>query len=144
MISSRLETTADAARLAFDLKDVELELMTNTDGLTVKPLEFPGGNIGSLAIHGTVNDLAASGATPLDLTLNAFIKEGKVIALLEPILAGMAVACCEAQAISAGWANGFIVCPRETESQTPTNGGRAKTLVHTTRLMTSLTLTHYA
>ena len=95
--SSHLDTTVDAARLPIDLQDGELELMTTTDGFTVEPLEFPGGNIGSLAIHGTVNDLAVSGATPLNLTLNAFIEEGMEIALLDRILAGMAEACREAQ-----------------------------------------------
>ena len=35
-----------------------------TDGFTVQPLEFPGGDIGMLAVHGTVNDLAVSGAVP--------------------------------------------------------------------------------
>ena len=40
--------------------------MVTTDGFTVEPLEFPGGNIGSLAVHGTVNDLAVSGAVGAD------------------------------------------------------------------------------
>ncbi len=88
-----LDTTADAARVPVDLRGGELELMATTDGFTVEPLEFPGGNIGSLAVHGTVNDLAVSGATPVYLTLNAFIEEGLEVALLERILAGMADAC---------------------------------------------------
>ena len=88
-----LDTTVDAARLPLDLKGGELELMATTDGFTVEPLEFPGGNIGSLAVHGTVNDLAVSGATPLYLTLNAFIEEGLEVAVLERILAAMAEAC---------------------------------------------------
>ena len=88
-----LDTTVDAARLPVDLATGNLELMATTDGFTVEPLEFPGGNIGSLAVHGTVNDLAVSGATPLYLTLNAFIEEGLDVALLERILAGMAQAC---------------------------------------------------
>jgi len=88
-----LDTTVDAARLPLELAAGNLELMATTDGFTVEPLEFPGGNIGSLAVHGTVNDLAVSGATPLYLTLNAFIEEGLDVALLERILAGMAKAC---------------------------------------------------
>ena len=40
------------------------EVLITTDGFTVQPLEFPGGDIGSLAVHGTVNDLAVAGATP--------------------------------------------------------------------------------
>ncbi len=66
-----------------------------TDGFTVKPLEFPGGCIGSLAVHGTVNDLAVSGATPLYLTLNAFIEEGLEVATLERLIAAMANAARE-------------------------------------------------
>ncbi|MDT8437480.1 MAG: hydrogenase expression/formation protein HypE [Wenzhouxiangellaceae bacterium] len=71
-------------------------LMMTTDGFTVEPLEFPGGNIGSLAIHGTVNDLAVAGAKPLYLSLNAFIEEGLEIALLERIVDAMAAAAAEA------------------------------------------------
>jgi len=52
------------------------KIMVTTDGFTVKPLEFPGGNIGSLAIHGTLNDLAVAGAKPMYLTLSVFVEEG--------------------------------------------------------------------
>ena len=90
-----LDTTVDAARLSIDLMSGEQELMVTTDGFTVDPLEFPGGNIGSLAVHGTINDLAVSGATPIYLTLNAFIEEGLDVAVLERILAAMAEACRE-------------------------------------------------
>jgi hydrogenase expression/formation protein HypE len=86
-----LDTQVDAARLSIDLGSGEI--MVTTDGFTVEPLEFPGGNIGSLAVHGTVNDLAVSGATPLYLTLSAFIEEGLEIALLDRILESMAQAC---------------------------------------------------
>ena len=67
-----------------------------TDGFTVKPLVFPGGDIGSLAVHGTVNDLAVSGATPVYLTLNAFIEEGFERALLDRLVASMARAALDA------------------------------------------------
>jgi hydrogenase expression/formation protein HypE len=63
-----------------------------TDGFIVKPLEFPGGDIGSLAVNGTVNDLAVAGATPLYLSLNAFIEEGLEIATLERIVRSLAAA----------------------------------------------------
>lgn len=86
-----LDTQVDAAPLSIDLESGEI--MVTTDGFTVEPLEFPGGNIGSLAVHGTVNDLAVSGATPLYLTLSAFIEEGLEIALLDRILESMAQAC---------------------------------------------------
>lgn len=71
-------------------------LMMTTDGFTVDPLEFPGGNIGSLAIHGTVNDLAVAGAKPMYLTLNAFIEEGTETALLERLFDSLAEAAAEA------------------------------------------------
>ncbi len=90
-----LDTDVDAARLPIDPGSGEI--MITTDGFTVEPLEFPGGNIGSLAIHGTVNDLAVSGATPLYLTLNAFIEEGLEVAVLDRVLASMAQACRESR-----------------------------------------------
>ena len=61
-----------------------------TDGFTVQPLEFPGGNIGSLAVHGTVNDLAVSGALPRFMTLNVFLEEGLEIALLRRVIDALA------------------------------------------------------
>ncbi len=63
-----------------------------TDGFTVQPLEFPGGDIGTLAVNGTVNDLAVSGATPHYLTLNAIIEEGLEVAALDRIIASLAAA----------------------------------------------------
>jgi len=86
-----LDTRVDAARLPIEIGSGEI--MATTDGFTVEPLEFPGGNIGSLAVHGTVNDLAVSGATPLYLTLSAFIEEGLEVALLDRVLESMAQAC---------------------------------------------------
>jgi hydrogenase expression/formation protein HypE len=70
--------------------------MISTDGFIVQPLEFPGGDIGSLAVHGTVNDLAVSGATPLYLSLNAYIEEGLEIAQLDRIVASLAAAAKQA------------------------------------------------
>lgn len=90
-----LDTAVDAAHLPFE--QGHEALMITTDGFTVEPLEFPGGNIGSLAIHGTINDLAVSGATPLYLTLNAFIEEGLEIAVLDRVLRSMAQACRESK-----------------------------------------------
>jgi hydrogenase expression/formation protein HypE len=89
--NEHLDTTVDAAGLPIHGADEEI-LMT-TDGFTVEPLEFPGGNIGSLAVHGTVNDLAVAGARPLYLALDAFIEEGLGVDVLERVLASMAVAC---------------------------------------------------
>lgn len=88
-----LNTQVDATLLP--LETGAGEIMISTDGFTVEPLEFPGGNIGSLAIHGTVNDLAVSGAKPLYLTLNAFIEEGLEVSLLDRVLQSMGQACRE-------------------------------------------------
>jgi len=88
-----LDTRVDAA--AVDVPQ-GIRLMMTTDGFTVDPLEFPGGNIGSLAIHGTVNDLAVAGAVPMYLTLNAFIEEGTEMRLLERIVDSLAAAAKKA------------------------------------------------
>ena len=97
--ASELDVQADAVEI--DLG--EGEVMITTDGFTVQPLEFPGGNIGSLAIHGTTNDLAVAGARPMYLTLNAFIEEGFEVAQLERIVTSLAEAAVEAGVrISAG------------------------------------------
>jgi len=86
-----LDTQVDAALIPLDIGVGEI--MVSTDGFTVEPLEFPGGNIGSLAVHGTINDLAVSGAKPLYLTLNAFIEEGLEIEVLDRVLQSMSQAC---------------------------------------------------
>lgn len=90
--SPYLDTQVDAAALPA----MAGEVMITTDGFTVQPLEFPGGTIGSLAVHGTVNDLAVSGATPLYLTLNVFIEEGLPFAQLERIISSLAEAARDA------------------------------------------------
>ncbi|MEJ2398985.1 MAG: hydrogenase expression/formation protein HypE, partial [Gammaproteobacteria bacterium] len=84
----------DAASLPLELDGHAL--MFTTDGFTVKPLEFPGGNIGSLAVHGTVNDLAVSGAIPHYLSLNMFIEEGFELAQLRRIITSLAEAAAQA------------------------------------------------
>ncbi|MCP5092316.1 MAG: hydrogenase expression/formation protein HypE, partial [Gammaproteobacteria bacterium] len=99
LADSKVDVQADAVPI--ELGDGEV--MITTDGFTVQPLEFPGGDIGSLAVHGTTNDLAVSGARPMYLTLNAFIEEGFEIACLERIVASLNTAAREAGVkISAG------------------------------------------
>ena len=99
LAASDIDVQADAVPI--DLGSGEV--MITTDGFTVQPLEFPGGNIGSLAVHGTTNDLAVAGARPMYLTLNAFIEEGFEVAQLERIVASLAEAAVEAGVkISAG------------------------------------------
>jgi hydrogenase expression/formation protein HypE len=88
LASPLLDVQADAVTLP----QVDGELMFTTDGFSVNPLEFPGGDIGSLAVHGTTNDLAVAGAIPRYLSLNAFIEEGFEVALLERIVKSLAAA----------------------------------------------------
>ena len=68
----------------------------STDSFTVRPLIFPGGDIGSLAVHGTVNDVAMSGARPLWLTAGFILEEGLPMDTLEQIVRSMARAAEEA------------------------------------------------
>jgi hydrogenase expression/formation protein HypE len=88
-ILSRLEDQAvldwPGGRLAF-----------TTDAFVVRPLFFPGGDIGRLAVNGTVNDLAVGGARPLFLSAAFILEEGLPVADLERIAASMREACREA------------------------------------------------
>jgi hydrogenase expression/formation protein HypE len=105
-----LDVQADAVALPLG----DGEVMITTDGFTVQPLEFPGGNIGSLAVHGTVNDLAVAGARPLYLTLNAFIEEGLEFAVLDRLIASLAGAASE---------SGVRVCAGDTKVVSRGEGG---------------------
>jgi hydrogenase expression/formation protein HypE len=70
--SPALESLGDAGALVLD----GVELAVTTDTFVVTPIRFPGGSIGELAVNGTVNDLAVSGARPLALTLSLVLEEG--------------------------------------------------------------------
>ncbi|MCW2224685.1 hydrogenase expression/formation protein HypE [Bradyrhizobium japonicum] len=67
-----------------------------TDGYVISPLFFPGGNIGSLAVHGTINDIAMSGARPLYLSASFIIEEGFRFSDLKTIAESMGAAACAA------------------------------------------------
>jgi len=71
-------------------------LAFTTDGFVVTPLEFPGGDIGRLAVFGTVNDLAMAGALPRYLSVGFILEEGLDTALLERVVASMRKAAAEA------------------------------------------------
>jgi hydrogenase expression/formation protein HypE len=87
----------DQARLAIaDLAGRGDRLAFTTDSFVVHPLEFPGGDIGKLAVCGTLNDLAVGGATPLYLSCSAIIEEGLEVALLRKIARSMAQAAAAA------------------------------------------------
>jgi hydrogenase expression/formation protein HypE len=83
-----LEPMEDAAQLHLNGSRVAL----TTDSYVVSPLFFPGGDIGDLAVNGTVNDLAVSGATPLYLSAGFILEEGFPVADLIRIVASMEAA----------------------------------------------------
>jgi hydrogenase expression/formation protein HypE len=84
-----LETLSDAALLTVE----GTRLASTADAFVVKPLQFPGGSIGSLAVHGTINDLAVSGARPLVLMVTLILEAGLSGETLEREIAAMAAAC---------------------------------------------------
>ena len=83
-----LEPMEDAAQLHLNGSRVAL----TTDSYVVSPLFFPGGDIGDLAVNGTVNDLAVAGATPLYLSAGFILEEGFPVADLIRIVASMEAA----------------------------------------------------
>jgi hydrogenase expression/formation protein HypE len=83
------EPLPDAATLTLPTGE---RLAFSTDSFVVKPLRFPGGSIGHLAVHGTVNDLAVQGAEPAWLSVAFVIEEGFPVAELREIVADMAEA----------------------------------------------------
>ncbi|MFO7792429.1 MAG: hydrogenase expression/formation protein HypE [Candidatus Saliniplasma sp.] len=72
------------------------DIVITTDGHTVKPIFYPGGDLGSLSISGTVNDLLALGAKPLALTAGIILPEGVPIKDIEKILSSAAKVCDKA------------------------------------------------
>jgi hydrogenase expression/formation protein HypE len=87
-----LTALSDAARVVLDKESVAV----TTDAFVVKPLRFPGGSIGELAINGTVNDLAVSGARPLVVTAAFVIEEGLDADVLRAEVEAMAQAATRA------------------------------------------------
>lgn len=86
----------DAMGDAAVLPQVPAGLALTTDAFVVHPLFFPGGDIGSLSVFGTVNDLAVAGAVPLHLTAAFVLEEGLPIGDLDRIAASMAQAARQA------------------------------------------------
>ena len=94
------------------------ELVLTTDSHVVKPIFFPGGDIGRLAAAGTINDLAVMGARPIALTLAAIIEEGFPFADLERIVdsfastigdIGVSVVCGDTKVMPAGDVDGVLL-----------------------------------
>lgn len=100
-------TTESNARMAF-----------TTDSYVVKPLFFPGGNIGELAVYGTVNDLAVSGAEPLYLSAAFILEEGLEVAILQRVVdsmsraaeaAGVSIVTGDTKVVERGNADGLYI-----------------------------------
>src|SRR3982075_1078899 len=89
-----LDAMDDAA--VFGVNGTGQLLAFTTDTYVVSPLFFPGGDIGKLAVHGTINDLAMVGAQPLYLSTGFILEEGFPIKDLRSIFASMAAAAKEA------------------------------------------------
>jgi hydrogenase expression/formation protein HypE len=104
----------DAATLAVDASRIAF----TTDAYVVKPLFFPGGDIGELSVNGTVNDLAVSGARPIALSAAFVIEEGFAVADLRRIaasmaraadVAGVAIVAGDTKVVERGKADGVYV-----------------------------------
>jgi hydrogenase expression/formation protein HypE len=111
-----LDLSADAVALPLVADE---ELVVTTDGFTVQPIEFPGGNIGSLAVHGTVNDVAVSGAIPRFMTLSVILEEGLEIAILRRVVdalaisaraCGLSVVAGDTKVVGRGDCDGMYIC----------------------------------
>jgi hydrogenase expression/formation protein HypE len=109
-----LAPLSDAALIPFG----EAHLALTTDSFVVRPLVFPGGSIGELAVNGTVNDLAVSGATPLGLSAALIIEEGletevlvrEVEAMAKSAeAAGVSVATGDTKVVERGKGDGLYV-----------------------------------
>jgi hydrogenase expression/formation protein HypE len=109
-----LAPLADAATLPFG----EARIALTTDSFVVRPLVFPGGSIGELAINGTVNDLAVSGATPLALSAALIVEEGldtetlthEVEAMADAARnAGVSIATGDTKVVERGKADGLYI-----------------------------------
>ncbi len=94
------------------------DILFTTDSFVVKPLFFPGGDIGSLAIHGTVNDLAVSGARPLAVSISLVIEEGLEVETLKKILesagkaakkSGVSIVTGDTKVVAHGEADGLFI-----------------------------------
>jgi hydrogenase expression/formation protein HypE len=108
-----IEELADAGDV------VGTDMVLTTDSFVVRPLRFPGGSIGELAVNGTVNDLAAAGARPLALTLSLVLEEGldaeELRAQVDAIAAaadaaGVSIVGGDTKVVERGHADGMYAC----------------------------------
>jgi hydrogenase expression/formation protein HypE len=109
-----LAPLSDAALLPFG----DARLAVTTDSYVVRPLAFPGGSIGELAVNGTVNDLAVSGATPIALSVALIVEEGLETEVLAREVdamanaaarAGVSIATGDTKVVERGKADGLYI-----------------------------------
>jgi hydrogenase expression/formation protein HypE len=91
-----LNALEDQATLKIEIRNSKFEFAFTTDSYVVRPLFFPGGDIGTLAVNGTINDLAVGGATPRYLSAAFVLEEGLPLADLRRIVESMRSACAVA------------------------------------------------
>lgn len=94
-------------------------MVMTTDGYVISPLFFPGGDIGSLAVHGTINDIAMAGAVPRYLSASFILEEGFPLSDLQRIaqsmgeaarVAGVCVVTGDTKVVERGKADGVFIC----------------------------------
>ncbi|MDR0471599.1 MAG: hydrogenase expression/formation protein HypE [Nitrososphaerota archaeon] len=89
--------TAEVSLEAMDDAAVVGDIVFKSDSHAVKPIFFPGGNIGHIAISGTVNDISCLGAQPMALACGLILEEGLLLSDLELVLSSMQEACTQAE-----------------------------------------------
>jgi len=113
--SAALDEMGDAGAVAVG----GVELALTTDSYVVRPMRFPGGSIGELAVNGTVNDLSVSGARPLALSLSLILEEGLAADALRAEVdaiaaaaraAGVEIIAGDTKVVERGHADGMYVC----------------------------------
>jgi hydrogenase expression/formation protein HypE len=113
--SAALSALADAGTVAVEGVDVAL----TTDSFVVRPIRFPGGSIGELAVNGTINDLAVAGARPLALTLSLVLEEGLDAEVLRAEVdaiaataraAGVEIVAGDTKVVERGHADQMYIC----------------------------------
>src|SRR3954470_16221836 len=115
LLGGASEPLVDAAHVAF----ANARIAITADSFVVRPLRFPGGSIGDLAVNGTVNDLAMAGARPVALTLSLVLEEGLPADVLREEVdtiaaaareAGVRIVAGDTKVVERGHADGMYIC----------------------------------
>ena len=142
MANAALNPLADAAILP----PQPGRLAVTTDSFVVQPLRFPGGSIGELAINGTVNDLAVSGARPIAITASLILEAGLSTSVLRDELAAMAAAAGrlglpivagDTKVVEHGKADGLYICTTGLGAVHPRADLRAERVASGDRVLVS-------